>query len=96
MATETVQPTIHEEGTNGDLAEPEALYKNDGNNADQEKEQIASLLASTDNALDPYAAAEAPGVRHLGESSYSLSVYDFELLKTLGTGTYNTRCLKIV
>jgi hypothetical protein len=85
MATETVQPTTHE-GTNGDLTEPGAQCKCDGNNADQEKQQIDSVLVNPKNPLDPYAAAEAPGLRHLGESSHSLSLYDFELMKTLGTG----------
>ncbi|QKX63546.1 uncharacterized protein TRUGW13939_10717 [Talaromyces rugulosus] len=88
MATETVQPTTHEEGTNGDLTEPGAQYKCDGNNADQEKQQISSVLVSPKNPSDGYAVADSPGVRHLGESSHGLSVYDFELIKTLGTGTF--------
>lgn len=83
MATETVQPTTHEEGTNGDLAE---LGAQSSNNADQEKQQIASVLVGPENALDPRGATEAPVMRHLGESSSSLSLNDFELSKTLGTG----------
>lgn len=86
MATETVQPTTHEEGTNDDLAEPGAQSNGVGNYADQKKQHIASVLVTPENALDSCATTEAAGARHLGESSHSLSVYDFELMKTLGTG----------
>jgi hypothetical protein len=68
------------------MAEVEAHSKSVGNNADQEKQQMASVLVAPEDSFDPYGAAEVPGVRHLGESSHSLSVSDFELLKTLGTG----------
>ncbi|KAH8701828.1 putative camp-dependent protein kinase catalytic subunit [Talaromyces proteolyticus] len=87
MGTETVQPTTHED-SNSKLAEPEAQADNGGNNHDQEKQKIASVLVSSEHPLDPNTVAEAPEVKHLAEPSRTLGVDDFELIKTLGTGTF--------
>ncbi|KAL1971025.1 hypothetical protein VTN77DRAFT_2859 [Rasamsonia byssochlamydoides] len=72
MATETVQPTTHD-GVHGQLISPGTQTK--------EKDLVASVLPVSPHPLDP-------SEKHRGITARRLKVEDFELIKTLGTGTF--------
>jgi protein kinase A len=55
--------------------------------AEQEKEFIARF-SDVQRPLAPGEVQQAPRNKELGKSSKGLSVRDFELVRTLGTGTY--------
>lgn len=55
--------------------------------AEQEKEFIAHF-SDVQRPLAPGEIQQAPRNKELGRSSKGLSVRDFELVRTLGTGTY--------
>ena len=60
---------------------PEALEPEES----KERESIAQSNASS-NILPPKEIAQDPKHKELGKSSSALSIRDFELVKTLGTG----------
>lgn len=55
--------------------------------AEQEKEFIAHF-SDVQRPMAPGEVQQAPKNKDLGKSSKGLSVRDFELVRTLGTGTY--------
>lgn len=85
MATETVQPATHDK-VHGQLASPGS--QTDPSIHRKEKELVASVVSFSEHPLDPSAIAQDPEKKHLGISAQTLKVDDFELIRTLGTGTF--------
>lgn len=56
---------------------------------EQERDYIATAVSSSERPLHPDKVAEEPEEKQLGVSAQSLTLNDFELLKTLGTGSFS-------
>ncbi|KAJ9220244.1 hypothetical protein DTO027B5_1242 [Paecilomyces variotii] len=87
MATETVENQTHnpvndkKSGAQTDVKAAAAVHE-------QEKEFVASVRPAHERSLNPFVVTERPEDKHLGISARSLRLDDFELIKTLGTGTF--------
>lgn len=85
MATETVENQTHnpvhdkESGAPADVKAAATVHE-------QEKELVASVRPAHERSLNPFVVTERPEDKHLGLSSRTLKLDDFELIKTLGTG----------
>jgi hypothetical protein len=86
MATETVQPVTHED-MHSQLVTAESRTKKAENVHEQEKSYVASVASGSEHPLDPKEVAEDPNEKHLALPTPKLQLDDFELMRTLGTGT---------
>lgn len=85
MATGTVDPSSTNEAQGSSIPS-----KRSDVNADElherEKQMVASVRPPNQRQMSPFVITERPEEKHLGISTRSLTVDDFALLKTLGTG----------
>lgn len=85
MATGTVDPTSANEVQGSSIplkrsdATPDDLHE-------RERQMVASARPPNQRHMSPFVITERPEEKHLGISTRSLTVDDFALLKTLGTG----------
>ncbi|PTU25243.1 hypothetical protein P175DRAFT_0521042 [Aspergillus ochraceoroseus IBT 24754] len=87
MATGTLDPSTPKE-VQGSSASNNRTSRSSSNIHEREKQMVASVRSPTHRHLNPFVITERPEEKQLGISARQLSVKDFVLLKTLGTGTF--------
>lgn len=93
MAATLAQHSVGSEGLpySREMSTPGVQDRTLSSQAD--KEQIAHF-GDAQRALTPHEVDQTPESKHLGESSKTLSVNDFDLVRTLGTGLFNGHSLQ--
>ncbi|KAL4773590.1 kinase-like domain-containing protein [Aspergillus nidulans var. acristatus] len=87
MASGTVGPSPPS-GVQGSSASDNSGSPTPGEIHDREKRTVASVRPPTRRHPNPFVITERPEEKQLGISTRQLSIRDFVLLKTLGTGTF--------
>jgi hypothetical protein len=87
MASGTVGPSTPS-GVQGSAAPTNTGSRSPYEVHDREKRMVASVRPPTQRHLNPFVITDRPEEKHLGISACQLTVRDFVLLKTLGTGKY--------
>ncbi|KAL5003588.1 kinase-like domain-containing protein [Aspergillus recurvatus] len=87
MASGTVGPSPPS-GMQGSSASNNTGSRNPEEIHEREKRTVASVRPPTQRHRNPFVITERPEEKQLGTSTHQLSVRDFVLLKTLGTGTF--------
>ncbi|KAH8423463.1 cAMP-dependent protein kinase [Aspergillus melleus] len=87
MATGTVNPSSTSEVRGSSIPSKRSDAKSDDLH-EREKQMVASVRPPNQRHMSPFVITERPEEKHLGISTRSLTVDDFALLKTLGTGTF--------
>ncbi|RAQ51559.1 serine/threonine-protein kinase PRKX [Aspergillus flavus] len=87
MATGTVDPSAPKD-VQGTSAPAGDIDTGSGNLHEKEKQMVAAIRPPHQRHLSPFVITERPEEKQLGVSTRTLTVDDFALLKTLGTGTF--------
>ncbi|RMJ27377.1 hypothetical protein PHISP_01757 [Aspergillus sp. HF37] len=87
MAAETVEPRTHKQ-MRASSAPPMNGHTNPNDRHDREWQMVASLRPTHERQFTPSDATGRPEQMNLGMSARSLTVGDFALLRTLGTGSF--------
>ncbi|KAL4872495.1 hypothetical protein BDV12DRAFT_162340 [Aspergillus spectabilis] len=87
MASGTVGPSTPS-GVQGSAAPTNTGSRSPNEVHDREKRMVASFRSPTQRHLNPFVITDRPEEKQLGISARQLTVRDFVLLKTLGTGTF--------
>ncbi|KAL4821122.1 kinase-like domain-containing protein [Aspergillus spinulosporus] len=87
MASGTVGPSPPS-GVQGSSASDNSGDPTPGEIHEREKRTVAVVRPPTQRHPNPFVITERPEEKQLGISTRQLSVHDFVLLKTLGTGTF--------
>ncbi|KAI9367498.1 kinase-like domain-containing protein [Aspergillus egyptiacus] len=87
MASAKVDPSTPS-GVQGSSASANISARNPDEIHEREKQTVASIRPPAQRQLNPLMVTERPEEKQLGISGRQLSVEDFILLKTLGTGTF--------
>jgi hypothetical protein len=85
MASGTADLSTHS-GMQGSSASTNMSSRSPEEIHEREKQTVSSVRPPTQRQLNPFVITERPEEKQLGFSARQLSVRDFVLLKTLGTG----------
>lgn len=85
MATGTVDPSAPKD-VQGTSAPAGDIDTGSGNLHEKEKQMVSAIRPPHQRHLSPFVITERPEGKQLGVSTRTLTVDDFALLKTLGTG----------
>lgn len=88
MTTETVESTIHEPTTRSQIVVPEVHHTSKSEDSrEKDTQHVTASEPINKLTLNPTTDLEELPAQFLGRPTHNLQVDDFELIKTLGTGT---------